>query len=373
MVEKSSFTTKKRSGRGDSELDWGNASHPWSNEIATSTNLGMLNGNPTVPQKPVADASVDIDNGNRSTEFTFDASGTTDPQDSTLTYEWVFGDGTTTSTQQATVVHTFDTKGTYTVELTATNELGESDTDTVQVIVEIDKKIISSDTTLEPGTHEYPGLHIESGVTVTAKGDPTADTNGNYGGVKIITDGPITIDGTLTAVGQGHPSNSGPGTADSYKGAGYGGRGGGSHNDPSYMPDNDYGDKTVANRLGSGDWKPGGGSVWLVTTDEITVNGTITVNGEDISAYSPDGCSGGSIRIEAPTISGDGLLSAKGRSVDARDGHDAGGGGGRILLKGDASSGSSTNVRGGHGHGGYNTWDGGDGENGTVYTTSYPS
>ena len=133
MVEKSSFTTKKRSGRGDSELDWGNASHPWSNEIATSTNLGMLNGNPTVPQKPVADASVDIDNGNRSTEFTFDASGTTDPQDSTLTYEWVFGDGTTTSTQQATVVHTFDTKGTYTVELTATNELGESDTDTVQV------------------------------------------------------------------------------------------------------------------------------------------------------------------------------------------------------------------------------------------------
>jgi hypothetical protein len=204
MVEKSSFTTKKQSGSKGTEFKWGSSKKPWEEEIETSTNLGMRNGKPTVPQAPTGVASVDIDTGvEGETEFTFDGSDSTDPQDSSLTYAWDFKDGTTISGQGATVTHVFDTPDTYNVELSVTNGFEETDTTTVSVIVESGQDVISSDTVLEAGTHDYPnGLLIESGVTVTVNGDTTADANGDYGGVKIVGDGPITIDGTIFFQGE---------------------------------------------------------------------------------------------------------------------------------------------------------------------------
>jgi len=107
MVEKSSFTTKKRSGTKGTSFDWGSANRPWEDEIDTSENLGIRDGKPTTPQKPVSDVTVDVTVGvEGKTVFSFDGSGTTDPQDSALTYEWDFKDGNTVTGNGPTVTHT---------------------------------------------------------------------------------------------------------------------------------------------------------------------------------------------------------------------------------------------------------------------------
>ena len=289
----------------------------------------MRNGKPTVPQAPTGVASVDIDTGvEGETEFTFDGSDSTDPQDSSLTYAWDFKDGTTISGQGATVTHVFDTPDTYNVELSVTNGFEETDTTTVSVIVESGQDVISSDTVLEAGTHDYPnGLLIESGVTVTVNGDTTADANGDYGGVKIVGDGPITIDGTIDGQNAGYGNGNGPGGSDGSDVIGVYGADG---------PNPAYGSASEAKRLGSGgDNAGGGGSVWLKSrNDKVTVNGQVNVNGQDIDdVYFGDFGSGGSIRIEGQTVDGTGDLLARG-GIDTSGTAHTPGTGGRIAIYG---------------------------------------
>jgi PKD repeat protein len=92
----------------------------------------------------------------------FDGTGSTDPNgnDTIVSYDWDFGDGSTGT--GATPSHTYTVAGTYTVELTVTDETGLTDTDT------------SSATIADVGP--FP---------------PTADANGPYTGVAGI---PVTFD-----------------------------------------------------------------------------------------------------------------------------------------------------------------------------------
>jgi plastocyanin len=55
-------------------------------------------------------------------EVTFDASGSSTPNDSIDSYEWEFGDGTTATGQTAS--HTYGSTGEYTVTLTVTDDVG---------------------------------------------------------------------------------------------------------------------------------------------------------------------------------------------------------------------------------------------------------
>uniref|UniRef100_UPI0026355820 cohesin domain-containing protein n=1 Tax=Haloplanus sp. TaxID=1961696 RepID=UPI0026355820 len=66
----------------------------------------------------------------------FDAlDSTSDDRSANVTYEWDFGDGTTVT--DGVVAHEYDTAGTYTVTLTATDTVtGETTTDTVEVVIE---------------------------------------------------------------------------------------------------------------------------------------------------------------------------------------------------------------------------------------------
>jgi PKD repeat protein len=116
---------------------------------------------PPVELPPVADANGPYV-GTVGTPVDFDGTGSTDPNgnDTIVSYDWDFGDGSTGT--GATPSHTYTVAGTYTVELTVTDETGLTDTDT------------SSATIADVGP--FP---------------PTADANGPYTGVAGI---PVTFD-----------------------------------------------------------------------------------------------------------------------------------------------------------------------------------
>ncbi len=74
-------------------------------------------------------------------EITFDASGSTHgrPDRHIVSYQWDFGDGQTTTTEQPVVVHAFENFGQYTVSLTVVDDNSPPKTDTAQVVVAIDQ------------------------------------------------------------------------------------------------------------------------------------------------------------------------------------------------------------------------------------------
>jgi 6-phosphogluconolactonase (cycloisomerase 2 family) len=61
---------------------------------------------------------------------TLDASGSSDVDGEVVRYDWDLGDGTTLSTSTATLAHTYETPGDYTVKLTVTDDMGCSTTQT---------------------------------------------------------------------------------------------------------------------------------------------------------------------------------------------------------------------------------------------------
>jgi hypothetical protein len=123
------------------------------------------------PPKAVAEASpTDTTTG---TEVTFDASGSTDPDDhaGSLTYDWKFGDGDSGSGE--VVNHTFDAAGEYTAELSVSD--GESaETDEVTVSI----------------TEPTP-----DSVAITYR---PLDTDGNVLEDAEVTDGAVTGTGEFT-------------------------------------------------------------------------------------------------------------------------------------------------------------------------------
>ena len=83
-------------------------------------------------QPPAAHIAVrDCDDGNYN--CTYDASGSTDPNENIASYSWEMGDGTTLG--GATAEHGYTAPGRYTVTLTVTDSAGATSTaDTVQVV-----------------------------------------------------------------------------------------------------------------------------------------------------------------------------------------------------------------------------------------------
>jgi hypothetical protein len=67
---------------------------------------------------------------------TFDASSSSDPDGTVVSYFWDFGDGNTENSLSATVIHSYTVKGTYTVTLTVTDNDGLTDT-TSHTIIEV--------------------------------------------------------------------------------------------------------------------------------------------------------------------------------------------------------------------------------------------
>ncbi|MFA6131510.1 MAG: DUF2341 domain-containing protein [Patescibacteria group bacterium] len=159
----------------------------------------------------------------------------------------------------------------------------------------------------------------------------------------VTTDMTISASGSVTAYGKGFVGQQGNATGKGYStnsGAGYGGQGYGVNT--SYG--NVYGSITAPTDLGSGGgsyigWATdaktlyGGGAIQLTVGGELDVSGSINVNAFTGSTIYCDGAgqgSGGSIYLDAGTLSGAGSMTANGGIPCHANG--GGGGGGRIAI-----------------------------------------
>jgi PKD repeat protein len=89
-------------------------------------------------QPPTASFTVVPSRGFAGREFTFDATGSSDPDGEIVSYRWNFGDEHTATGPEKVVTHTYVEEGIYQVKLTVTDNSNKSDTMTRQVIVEPD-------------------------------------------------------------------------------------------------------------------------------------------------------------------------------------------------------------------------------------------
>jgi PKD repeat protein len=102
---------------------------------SSQTTADIVAANPP-PQAPVADTGGPY-NGTINVAVLFDGSGSTDPDGSVVGYEWDFGDGSTGN--GASPSNTYTAAGTYTVQLTVTDDSGDTDSSqTTAVIVASD-------------------------------------------------------------------------------------------------------------------------------------------------------------------------------------------------------------------------------------------
>ncbi len=162
-----------------------------------------------------------------------------------------------------------------------------------------------------------------------------------YGSSSTISATHITIDsgGSINADGQGFSAVRGPGNGSAISfcgsGAGYGSNGG---NSTSGAPGGSaYGNPAAPTALGSGggdsvNGGAGGGAIALSATGTISVNGTLSANGDNGwtgGGRNGGGGSGGSIWISSGTLTGSGTISATGGNGGTNGG---GGSGGRIDI-----------------------------------------
>ena len=162
----------------------------------------------------------------------------------------------------------------------------------------------------------------------------------------------IAADGAIAVTGKGYRggvvgvNGYGPGGGSSYgtpggsancgMGGGYGGTGGNGANTGPFYPAPAYGSFALPVDPGSGGGAPdsgasgnGGGAVWLEVAANATVDGMILADGADSWGFGGGG-SGGSVYLKAPTLLGNGSITAKGGS--GTQNLSSGGGGGRISL-----------------------------------------
>ncbi len=77
---------------------------------------------------------VTTDPGPAPSEVAFDASASSDEGGSIASYRWDFGDGTTETTSDSHINHTYETRGTYTVGLQVTDNQGLTGAATPQIV-----------------------------------------------------------------------------------------------------------------------------------------------------------------------------------------------------------------------------------------------
>ncbi len=181
-------------------------------------------------------------------------------------------------------------------------------------------------------------LTIQNGGILGHRSNSTAETYKLTLGVSGNID--VQSGGAISANNRGYADHYGTGTPasdtnDFGPGAGYGGEGGQAHS--SYQGGSIYGSVSAPTNLGSGGKGTtssghGGGAIQITASSgTITVNGTISANGQSPTSVKAGGGSGGSVYLTCTTLAGGGTISANGGSGYASSSA-GGGGGGRVAL-----------------------------------------
>jgi len=185
---------------------------------------------------------------------------------------------------------------------------------------------VDYDVALVAGNYTFGNLTVTSSNSLWAYGSNITNVNNDSIGIQINAQH-ITIEAGAAirsdGYGCGYSASYGAGADTSYRGGSYGGLGG-SQTDNSKI----YGSGTEPIALGSGGKREGsgGGAIKLNSTNDIVINGNISVYGAILSV--DEGGSGGSIWLVASgNISGTGKIVA-----DGADGTNNPGGGGRIAV-----------------------------------------
>ncbi|BBO85711.1 hypothetical protein DSCO28_62770 [Desulfosarcina ovata subsp. sediminis] len=150
-------------------------------------------------QTPTAAFSVSSDSGVIPFSVTFDASASTDTDGSIVQYDWQFGDGGTGD--GVSVSHTYSESGTYTAQLTVTDDDGLTSTQSREIVAEAQ----SSQTYTISGTvtsAEY--VVADSDVNDTST---TPVSNDTFDEAQAIT-APATVSGYVNVAGAGNYGNS---------------------------------------------------------------------------------------------------------------------------------------------------------------------
>ncbi|HMN96054.1 MAG TPA: hypothetical protein PKC43_01530 [Phycisphaerales bacterium] len=205
-------------------------------------------------------------------------------------------------------------------------------------LLRIDNNGLTGAVTELSGTVDVPGDAI---VAAGARVGPDHED----ASLHVVIEGDVTIESgaAFFANGRGYPSASGPGAGitacDRPSGAAHGG--GGGDGSLGALGGNTYGDFAQPTSMGSGGGNDtcgtvgsggaGGGVIRLSAAGALTVDGSITANGNGLSGAEAAGGAGGSLWIECAELLGSGTITANGGNGNTA--WSGGGGGGRIAIQ----------------------------------------
>jgi PKD repeat protein len=149
------------------------------------TNIGVKVNAPNVPPVAVISANPQSNTSFAPISVTFSAAGSYDPDNigGPLIYSWDFGNGNVSD--QTIAATTYNNPGTYKVYLTVTDNLGATNTATLDYIVKNNKPVALLDT-LPSG---IVSIRVNTPIVFTSSGSYDSDANQFINGYKWLKDG----------------------------------------------------------------------------------------------------------------------------------------------------------------------------------------
>jgi len=148
-------------------------------------NIGVKVNPPNIPPVAVIKANPASNSSFAPVSVSFSAAGSYDPDNigGPLIYAWDFGNGSISD--QIEVATTYNSSGTYKVSLTVTDNLGATNTATLDYIVKNNKPVAVLDTVPTGITQ----VQVNTSVQFTSQGSYDSDTNQFINGYKWLVDG----------------------------------------------------------------------------------------------------------------------------------------------------------------------------------------